>query len=182
LLKFLGNQKKIVSLPWFLFGVRNLVFLFFLYLPCTASAQGPQETRDPLYHLGYSHYLSGRYRESLQAFQRFYQIAPRSSLSVPEISLSKNISENKEDAQTGMVKPVLRNPHFRRGLSLLSQENFESALQEFQVASGQLPSGPSLAFYRGYSLYKLKKFRQARIAFQETYQEKPDFTPRVQGR
>ncbi len=124
------------------------------------------------YYLGYAHYLGGQFKESMEAFRQAYEISPELPTLLPQeqtlLSFADEIPDSPEPA---LDTPT--NPHYKNGLRFLLGKNFSTAVDEFEVAVGESPEQAKFYYYMGYSLYELKKFQQAKAAFQEAYRIQP---------
>lgn len=136
--------------------------------------EGPHKST-ALYYLGYAYYLNGQYPESRRAFLQGYEISPEQIRLLQEQSAAQEAKEEKTDSPEPPVETV--NPRFQKGIFLLAAKNFPSAAEEFKAATQETPSHAGFLYYMGYSLYKLKKFQEARAAFLDAYRVQPDYIP-----
>lgn len=143
-----------------------------------SNGEGPSKDA-ALYYLGYSYYQGRDFTKAREAFQRSYEISPESSLHAREEPLAAEYPVPASDSpDPGLkTKAPSTNLHFQKGLSFLAKKDFASAAGEFQNAADEDSFHAEFFYYKGYALYKSKKFSQARTTFQEAFRIQPDYVP-----
>jgi len=66
-----------------------------------------------------------------------------------------------------------------QALSSYEKQDFASAADALKQAIAANPSSVEAHYYLGYALYKLKRFDESRVAFQQAYQLRSDYLPPV---
>ncbi|MEW6324835.1 MAG: tetratricopeptide repeat protein [Nitrospirota bacterium] len=66
---------------------------------------------------------------------------------------------------------------FQAGLSAYQKQDFAAAAENFESVVRTDPESADAYFYLGYSLYKLKRFDESRLAFAQAYELQTDYRP-----
>lgn len=142
-----------------------------------SNGKGPSKDA-ALYYLGYSYYQGRDFTKAREAFHQSYE-----GSSVPPVPVNGGPLAGENPAASDLPEPDMKkkapstNLHFQKGLSFLAKKDFASAAGEFQNAADEDSFHAEFFYYKGYALYKSKKFSQARTTFQEAFRIQPDYVP-----
>jgi|TARA_B100000315_G_scaffold87601_1_gene80417 Flp pilus assembly protein TadD len=113
---------------------------------------------DPkVYYLkGYALYKMSKFNEARESFRQAYPPDP-----IPLIAQDKAIVQNNENLKKrkdGLIEAI---SHYNKG-------NYSEAVKLFDLYLEKNPD-PEVYFLRGYALYKMSKFNEARESFRQAY-------------
>ncbi len=78
----------------------------------------------------------------------------------------------------GEAQPQKAEKHIRQGMELMSIEDYQNAMAEFEAAIQANPFSPEAYLQAGYCAYRLRQNRKAREYFQKAEQMQVNFSPR----
>jgi cytochrome c-type biogenesis protein CcmH/NrfG len=67
--------------------------------------------------------------------------------------------------------------HFEKGIRLYFQQDYTTAIHEFQETLRINPDDVRAYYFLGYAYYKLQDMEKAHQAFEEAYQMNPKYSP-----
>lgn len=141
------------------------VYFELKYIASIEGALSLQDARE-YFKRGLKYGSEGRFREAEEAFKKGLEISPVDSNLQEALAIMDDLSKGKiqEDYTISLFK----------GSSLIIDERYAEAIEEFQKALEKKPDDSNLNYYLGICSYQLQKFENAIVYLSKALLEKED--------
>lgn len=136
--------------------------------------------------LGWLHYMSGLFSESMAYYQKAIKLLPYSleakfGLVLPAAALGNWAQVETQYKEILDIDPKNTLANYRLGLIYYGRKDYGKAVKHFELVTNLYPFDYDSAIMLGWTYYFLNKYKEAKVMFLKSLLMKPDDTSAQDG-